>query len=349
MEHVGMDLGKKESQIAILTEAGELIEKRMRTERNRLVAYFKDRPKAKILIEASTITEWVARLLEELGHEVVVADPNYAPMYAQRSRRVKTDKRDAQALAEACKLGAYRPAHRTSDEQCHVRAFLTARDSLVRTRARLVTLAQAIVSREGFRVPTGSSGCFGERAERLEMPEPLRAEIAPLLAMLAPLNEQIGLLDEKLDELGRKDERVKRLMTMPEIGPVTAVAFVATLDEAERFRGAHQVEAYLGLVPREWSSSEVQRRGHITKAGNSRMRWLLVEAAWRVATHRKRPETQALREWTERIARRRGQRVAVVALARKLSGILYAMWRDGSAYDPARLKGTRRSKVEQVA
>lgn len=139
-------------------------------------------------------------------------------------------------------------------------------------------------------------------------------------------------------------------MTMPEIGLVTAVAYVATLDGVERFLGAHQVEAYLGLVPREWSSSEVQRRGHVTKAGNSRMRWLLVEAAWRLATHKKRPETQALREWAERIARRRGQRVAMVALARKLSGILlYAMLRDGSAYDPAMLKGALRSKVEQVA
>jgi transposase len=349
MEHVGMDLGKKESQIAILTEAGELIEKRMRTERDRLVAYFKDRPKAKILIEASTISEWVARLLEELGHEVIVADPNFAPMYAQRSRRVKTDRRDALALAEACKLGAYRPAHRTSEEQRHVRAQLAVRDSLVRDRAGLVTLSQAILSREGLQVPTGSSGCFGERVKRLGLPPQLAAEIAPLLTMLVPLNEQIGLLDEKLSELGRKDERVKRLMTMPQIGPVTAVAFVATLDEAGRFRGAHQVEAYLGLVPREWSSSEVQRRGHITKAGNSRMRWLLVEAAWRVATHKKRPETQALREWTERIARRRGLRVAVVALARKLSGILYAMWRDSSAYDPAKLNGALHRKVEQVA
>ncbi len=109
MEHVGMDLGKRESQIAIITEAGELIEKRVRTERERLRQFFADRPKTRIVMEASTISEWVARLLEELGHEVVVADPNYAPMYAQRSRRVKTDKRDAQALAEACRLGAYRP------------------------------------------------------------------------------------------------------------------------------------------------------------------------------------------------------------------------------------------------
>lgn len=102
----------------------------------------------------------MARLLEEVGHEVVVADPNYAPMYAQRSRRVKTDKRDALALADACKLGAYRPAHRTSEEQRHVRALLTVRDSLVRSRARLVTLTQAVLSRDGFRVPTGSSGCL---------------------------------------------------------------------------------------------------------------------------------------------------------------------------------------------
>ena len=122
MDHIGMDLGKKESQIAILTQGGELIEKRMRTERERLRQYFEGRPQAKILMEASTVSEWVARLLEDLGHEVVVADPNYAPMYAQRSRRVKTDKRDALALAEACKLGAYRLAHRTSDEQRHVRA-----------------------------------------------------------------------------------------------------------------------------------------------------------------------------------------------------------------------------------
>jgi len=349
MEHVGMDLGKRESQIAIITEAGELVEKRVRTERERLQRLFADRPKARILLEASTISEWVARLLEELGHEVVVADPNYAPMYAQRSRRVKTDKRDAQALAEACRLGAYRPAHRTSDEQRHVRAVLGVRDKLVRTRAGLVTLVQALLSGEGIRVPTGSSVCFETRLEKLDLAEHLRAEIAPLLALLRPLNEQIERLDERLGELAVKDERVKRLLTMPQIGPVTAVSFVATLDEVGRFRGAHQVEAYLGLVPREWSSSEVQRRGRITKAGNSRMRWLLVEAAWRVATHKRRAETLALRGWVDRIARRRGMRVAVVALARRLAGILYAMWRDGSAYDPAKLGGTQGTSATLAA
>jgi transposase len=344
-----MDLGKKESQVAVITEAGELVEKRMRTERDRLRTFFGDRPRARILLEASTISEWVARLLEELGHEVVVADPNYAPMYAQRSRRVKTDRRDARALAEACRLGAYRPAHRTSEEQRHVRALLGVRDKLVRTRAGVITLVQAVLSREGIRVPTGSSVCFSARLEKLELTEHLEGEISPLLALLGPLNEQIERLDERLGELAVKDERVKRLLTMPQIGLVTAVSFVATLDEVGRFRGAHQVEAYLGLVPREWSSSEMQRRGRITKAGNSRMRWLLVEAAWRVATHKRRPETLALRGWVDRIARRRGMRVAVVALARKLGGILYAMWRDGSAYDPAKLGGTQGTSTTLAA
>jgi transposase len=93
MDHVGMDLGKRESQLAILTEDGELINMRIRTERHRLVEMFGRRPKARILVEASTESEWVARCLEDLGHEVIVADPNYAPMYAQRTRRVKTDRR----------------------------------------------------------------------------------------------------------------------------------------------------------------------------------------------------------------------------------------------------------------
>ncbi len=97
------------------------------------------------------------------------------------------------------------------------------------------------------------------------------------------------------------------------------------------------MESYLGLVPSEWSSSEVQRRGHITKVGHPRMRWLLVEAAWRLAIHRKRPETQALRDWADRIAHRRGKRIAMVALARKLSGVLYAILRDGTMYDPSKL------------
>lgn len=118
---------------------------------------------------------------------------------------------------------------------------------------------------------------------------------------------------------------------------MTAVAFRAVLDDAGRFRGAHQVECYLGLVPRETSSGEKQHRGRITKSGNGRVRWLLVEAAWAIWRSRT-AESAALRMWAQRIAVRRGKRVATVALARRLAGILFAMWRDGTSFEAGKLR-----------
>ena len=118
----------------------------------------------------------------------------------------------------------------------------------------------------------------------------------PALALLAPLNAQIAELDNQVSHGAREDERTRRLMTVPGVGPLTAVVFVATIDQVARFRNAHQLESYLGLVPREWSSSETQRKGSITKAGNTRMRWLLVEAAWCILRRKKKPETALLRD-----------------------------------------------------
>jgi len=325
VDHIGIDLGKRESQIAILTEDGELIDMRVRTERRRLTEVLGSRGRARILLEASTESEWVARGLEELGHEVIVADPNFAPMYAQRTRRVKTDLRDARALAHACKLGAYRPAHRTSDGRRQLRTVLAVREALVRTRTAWISRIQPVLRRAA-------------RVEELAVPASLKAAIAPLLQLLLPLNEQIAVLDEHLATIVAADDLTGRLITVPGVGPVTAVAFVVTVDDVARFRGAHQVESYVGLVPREWSSSETQRRGQITKAGNSRMRWLLVQAAWCILRRRKKPETAALRDWADRIALRRGRRVAAVALARRLAGILYALWRDEAVYSPAKLQ-----------
>jgi len=141
----------------------------------------------------------------------------------------------------------------------------------------------------------------------------LKTAIAPLLDLLRPVNEQIRALDTELERIVAAHDVARRLATAPGVGPVTAVAFVATVDDATRFRRAHQVEAYLGLVPCEWSSSEIQRRGQITKAGNGRMRWLLVQAAWCILRRRKKSETAALREWADRIAARRGRSIAAVA------------------------------------
>lgn len=331
MDTIGLDLHKRESQLCIIGSQGEITEKRIVTTRERLSAVLGGRGRCRILLEASTESEWVARHLESLGHEVIVADPEFAPMYATRSKKVKTDKRDARTLAEACRLGAYRVTHRVSPEQRHVRSELAVRDSLVRTRTRYVALIKAAVRREGLRLSQGEPEHTASKLGAVELREEVLEELAPILALLDPLNREICSADQRLEELGRTDPVVRRLMTAPGVGPVTALAFVAALDEVSRFPGAHQVEAYLGLVPSEYSSGERQHRGHITKRGNSRMRWLLVEAGWRILRSRK-SECAALKAWAMQIAARRGKRIAIVALARRLSGILYAMWRDGSEY-----------------
>ncbi len=182
MEHIGIDVHKNESQICLLTEEGEILEPRIQTRRDRFAAVLGDRPRARILIEASTESEWVARCLEELGHEVIVADPNFAPMYATRSRRVKTDRRDAQALMDACRLGAYRPAHRTSEAQRQVRALLVVRDHLVRTRVREIQVMRALTRREGLRVRSGEAASFGQRLSEVKLPVWLDRLLAPVVA-----------------------------------------------------------------------------------------------------------------------------------------------------------------------
>jgi transposase len=340
MEMIGLDLHKRESQLCMKSAEGaegRITERRIVTSRERFTAVLGQKPRARILLEATTESEWVARHLESLGHEVIVADPNFAPMYAHRSRRSKTDKRDARALMEACAAGVYRPAHRLSAAQRHVRADLAVRDALVRTRTRSIALAKALVRRDGLRVPSSSSACVAERIAALPLGPELTAELAPLFHVLGAVNDEVRVLDRRLEQLTRTDSAVALLTTAPGVGPVTASAFVATVDDVGRFHNAHDLEAYLGLVPSEQSSGEKRRLGRITKAGNGRVRWLLVEAGWSLLRSRA-PETAALRAWGLRIAARRGKRIACVALARRLAGILFAMWRDGAPYDARRIR-----------
>jgi transposase len=341
MDTIGLDLHKRESQLCIGHDNGTVEERRLVTSRERFTAVLGARPRAKILLEASTESDWVARHLESLGHEVIVADPNFAPMYATRSRRTKTDRRDARTLMEACRLGAYRLAHRVSAARRHVRAELAVRDALVRTRTRYIAVAKTLVRRDGLRVAASDSHLVAKRIAALDLSDTLSAELFPLFEILAPINEQIAAADRRLAALVAADPAMTLLATAPSIGPITASAIVATADDVRRFASAHQFEAFLGLVPGEYSSGERRRIGRITKAGNVRVRYLLVEAGWRIL-RTKDADLAVLRAWGLAIAARRGKSIAAVALARRLAGILYAMWRDGVAYDPAQLRSPAR-------
>lgn len=338
MYTIGWDLHQRESQLCVLDASGSVVrEQRIATSVTRFATVIPPLLPARVLLEASTESAWVATALEQLGAEVIVANPRYAPMYATRSRRVKTDKRDARALAEAALRGTYVATHRVSAAQRTVRELLTARDAVVRNRTRLILVARALLRSHGLRLASGASATFGDRVRDVAVPPDLVRVLTPLLTLVPQCAAQVAVLDVQLAQYAQAEPVVARLRSVCGVGPVTALAFVAALDTADRFTSGEQVAAYCGLVPTERSSGEQQRRGHITKAGNVRLRALLVEAAW---THwRSRTEATApLRAWTDAIAARRGKRIAVVALARRLARLLWVLWRDGTVYDPARVR-----------
>jgi transposase len=339
-----MDLGKRQSHACWLTEDGEIRHLRIRSTREALTMQFGGR-RGRILIEATSMSEWVARLFESLGGwEVVVADPNFAPMYAERTRRVKTDRRDAEALMRACLRGNYRPVHRLSDEARLLRMTVKVRKGLVRARAKAAVQAKALLTPHGIQLETGRPCYFPERILAAEVPPALRFELAPLVDLVTHLNDPISRTEERLEELAKQDPCARRLATVPGVGPITAACWIAALDTPDRFANGEQVVSYLGLVPREWSSSEMRLQGRITKVGPSDLRELLVEGAWHVLNH-PTPDAASLRAWAQRIAARRGRNKAVVALARRMARILFVIWRDGTSYSPERT----RVKKEKVA
>jgi transposase len=337
MDIVGFDLGKRKSQVCIQDETGNVLgEHRIPTTRDALQKLFKGRS-ARVLIEASTSSEWVARCLEGLGLEVVVGDPRFGPMYARQDRRIKTDRRDAKALADALRMGAVRPAHRRSDASVQIRRAVVIRNGLVKARTKLVNQARSICEREGF-AQIGARAAperFLDALAELELDERLAMDILPAMAEVQALNETIADLSTELDEMVKVDEVARRLDKVCGVGSVTALAFKAVVDDPSRFASSRALTSYLGLVPSEHSSGDSRRLGRVTKTGDTLLRALLVQAAWCVMRS-KSPQNAGLKAWANGIAERRGKGRAAVALARKLARILFAMWRDGTDFDPTR-------------
>jgi transposase len=253
MEYGAIDLHKKESQVRIITEGGEVIARRIPTTRDCLTTLWWGRPHARILIEASTESEWVAQHVETLGHEVVIADPNYGLIYGHRSRRVKTDRRDVAALAEACRHGIYRPAHRRSARQWTAQWQLNLRRERVAPRTRAISVVRAITRHAGYRIAGGATDTFLHRVAVVNLPPTLHETLSPVRKVMEVLDQEPAHADAQVEALIADDPVVKRLSTCASIGAITAAAFVAALDDVGRFAGrraAAQVTSYLGLVPR---------------------------------------------------------------------------------------------------
>jgi transposase len=335
MEYGAIDLHLRHSQIRIVREDGSVIlDRRVSTTRDSLTALFDGRPRLRVVVETGTESEWVAQTVEACGHEVVVVDPNYALMYGTRQRRIKTDRRDVAGLAEANRRGIYRTAHRVSASQRQQRRVLRVRGQLIRVRTQAINLLRAQLRQEGYRLAAGSAECAVPRYRGLTLPAPLAQALAPVIALLEHLGPAIATANTEAKVAAHQDPIVRRLTTAPGVGAITGLTYRAVVDDIRRFRDAGAASAYFGLVPREDSSAERQCRGRITKAGPSIARSLLIQAAWSVWRQRARDPLQL---WVRRLADRRGRRIAVVALARRLCRILYAMWRDDTDYQPAPL------------
>jgi transposase len=289
---------------------------------------------ARVAFEACREGWHVAERLTAWGHEPVMVDTTRVKQLGIGQHGRKNDRIDAEVLATALVSGRIPQAHILSPARQKLRLELAVRRSLVATRAQYVTSIRGIVRARGGRIPGCRTYDFLDKVREVALDEPAQQLIEPLRASLEVLRRQIAEMDLRIEELCEEEPIIRRLMTVPCVSSVVAAAFVSVIDEAGRFRNAHQVESYLGLVPSEDTSGGRRRLGAISKAGNPYLRSLLVQASW---TLLRKKDGDPLTRWARQIARRRGARIAVVALARRLAGVLWAIWRDGTVYDPQRV------------
>ena len=332
MDHVAIDLGGRESQICVRSSDGKTLEER-RVPTERLGAYLAQRGRSKVILETCAEAFAVADQARATGHVVCVVPATLVRTLGVGARKVKTDRRDAQVLSEvSCRIelpGVHipSPAARESKSACGMR------EALVESRTKLINTVRGWMRARMLRAKTGKTSTFSERvkARATERSVSLPLYVEQQLETIEHLTGQIARADETIEQMAQSDPRCQRLMTVPGVGPVTSVRFVAALDELGRFPSAHHVESYLGLVPGQDSSSDSVRHTSITKAGSSAVRRVLVQACW--SMRRCRPADPLVR-WCLQVEQRRGKRVAIVAMARKLAGILFAMLRDQANFSP---------------
>jgi transposase len=335
---VGIDLGDRASQYVAIDDAGNRIgEGRVATTRTALTTLFGRITPQMIGIETGTHSPWVSRLLGELGHRVVVANSRKLRLiYENRS---KSDKVDAEYLARLVRVDPklLSPVeHRSEAAQQHV-ALFRSREALVRTRSRLITHVRSAVKSVGGRVPGCSAEAFVTRA-RPVLPQALRTALEPILVTIDHLNTQIRDFDRHVDRLAKDEYRDAAVLTqITGVGNLTAVAFMASVGDRDRFDKSRTVGAWLGLVPTQRASGGSEPQLRITKQGDGYLRHLLVNCAHYILG-RFGPDCD-LRRHGLAIAARGGKNAkkrAVIAVARKLAVLLHRLWCTRALYEPLR-------------
>jgi transposase len=260
----------------------------------------------------------------------------------------KTDRNDARGIAQIMRVGWYRAVHVKSPTCRSWRALLTARRMVLNKRREIENGLRALLREAGLKVGTPGRKAFPDRVRELVAGDPtLTAVVEPLLAIVATMTAEAARLTKRIIDEVRIEPTCPRLMTMPGVGPLTALAFRATIDQPSRFRRSRDVGAHLGLTPRRYQSGEIDIQGGISRCGDELARTALYEAAHSLLMRSHR--WSALRAWGMKIAKRRGMARARVAVACKLTVILHRMWCDGSEFRWGKPSEKALSQAHQAA
>jgi transposase len=333
---VGVDLGDQWSNYCILGLEGEtLAEGPLRTTREDVAEFFGALSAARVIFEVGTHLAWVREVVVGCGHEVLVANPRL--MDGTKRRKRKNDRIDANQLARVGRVDPQSlfPIQHRSTEVRQDLVVLRSRDALVSVRTQLINTTRGLVKSMGARLPKCSSPSFPHQVEEV-LPAEVRESLLPLVRLAEALSDCIQVYDERIEKLGQEKYRHTELLRQVKgVGPLTALAYVLTLEKPERFVKSRDVGPYLGLVPKQEDSGESQPQLGISKAGDEMLRRLLVGSAHYILGPFG-PDTD-LRRYGLRLCERGGKNAkkrAAVAVARKLAVLLHRLWVNGEVYEP---------------
>jgi len=348
---IGIDVSDKYSRVRVLHAGGAIVEEsRIATTGPALRRRFATGLQVRVAIEAGPHSAWISRLLEELGHEVIVANPRKLRLIYENDK--KSDRVDAEWLARVARLDAklLAPIHHREKESQAALALLRARDALARARTQLVNHVRGTAKGFGVRLRRCSTHSFVTRMTT-DLPADLSPTLGPVIEAIGTLTVEIRGYDSRIAAMGDTSyPETKLLRQVPGVGPVTALTYVLTLEDPHRFRTSRAVGSYLGLRPRQRDSGGDEPQLRITKAGDGAVRRLLVGCAHYILGPFG-PDSD-LRRWGFSLAQRGGKTAkkrAVVAVARKLAVLLHRLWVTGEIYEPLRQLGAPGATVTTVA
>jgi transposase len=345
---IGMDLGDRNSRYCLLSNEGEILgEGQVATTKAGMIETFGSLGRVRIAIEVGTHSPWVTRLLQSLGHEVIVANPRQVKLITESSR--KDDRLDAQTLARLARIDPQllRPIRHRSEKAQTALTTIRVRAALISVRTSLVNTARGLAKALGERLPKCDADQMGAQ-QSASLPASIQRVLEPLLKEVESLTEKIKNSDRKIERIAREDyPETALLQQVGGVGPLIALTFVLTVEDKDRFQRSRDIGCYIGLRPRRSDSGQSQPQLRITKEGDPYLRTMLVQGAHYIIS--RRGQDSDLKRWGLHLAERggkRGKKKAVVAVARKLGILLHRLWVSGEVYEPLRNQHLRQERMK---